>query len=65
MANQKTKKCAHLPCLCEVHDDEEYCGEACREARSENVEIACQCDHPSCPLMFREFGLDVPLIWPA
>ena len=55
MANQKTKKCAHLPCLCDVLDGEEYCGEACRNAGSEDVEIACQCDHLSCPLTLRQF----------
>jgi len=55
MANQKTKKCAHIPCLCDVPDGEEYCGEACRDAGSEDVEIACQCDHLACPLTFRQF----------
>ena len=65
MANQKTKKCAHLPCLCHVADSEEFCGEACRDAGSEDVEIACQCDHLSCPLTVRPFDLDVPLVWPA
>jgi hypothetical protein len=55
MTNQKTKKCAHIPCLCDVPDGEEYCGEACRDAGSEDVEIACQCDHLACPLTFRQF----------
>jgi hypothetical protein len=54
MSNQNSKKCAHLPCLCDVPDGEEYCGVACRDAGSEDVEIACQCDHPACPLTFRE-----------
>jgi len=56
MANQKTKKCAHIPCLCHVSDGEEYCGLACRDAGSEDVEIACQCDHQACPLTFRQFA---------
>jgi hypothetical protein len=56
MGNQKTKKCAHIPCLCDVRNGEQYCGEACRDAGSEDVEIACQCDHPACPLTFREFA---------
>jgi hypothetical protein len=56
MANQKSKKCAHIPCLCDVRNGEEYCGEACRDARSEHVDIACQCDHPACPLTFRRFA---------
>jgi hypothetical protein len=56
MANQETKKCAHVPCLCDVRDGEEYCSEACRDAGSENVEIACQCDHLACPLTFRQFA---------
>ncbi len=50
MEDQTPKKCAHIPCLCNVDDGQEYCGEACRIAGSEEVEIACQCDHPSCPL---------------
>lgn len=56
MTNQKRKKCAHIPCLCDVPNGEKYCGEACRDAGSEDVEIACQCDHPLCPLAFREFA---------
>jgi hypothetical protein len=56
MANQATKKCAHIPCLCDVPDGEEYCGETCRDAGSDDVEIACQCDHLPCPLPFRQFA---------
>jgi hypothetical protein len=55
MTNLKTKKCAHIPCLCNVPIGEEFCGESCRDAGSEDVEIACQCDHPACPLTFRGF----------
>lgn len=54
MLNQETKKCAHIPCLCDVSDAEQYCGAACRDAGSEDVEIACQCSHPACPLTFRQ-----------
>lgn len=50
----KTKKCAHLPCLCEVAQHVEFCGDACRDAGSEEVEIACQCDHPACPLTIEQ-----------
>jgi hypothetical protein len=56
MANQMTKKCAHIPCLCDVPDGEEYCGQACRDAGSEDVEIACQCDHLPCLLTFGQFA---------
>jgi hypothetical protein len=56
MANQKTRKCAHIPCLCDVPNGEEYCGETCRYAGSEDVEIACQCDHAACLRTFREFA---------
>jgi hypothetical protein len=56
MANQKTKKCAHIPCFCDVPNGNKYCGEACRDAGSKDVEIACQCDHPECPLTFRQFA---------
>ena len=50
MANQEKTKCAHMPCLCDVGPGQEYCSEACRDAGSEDVEIACQCGHASCPL---------------
>jgi hypothetical protein len=53
MANQTTRKCAHIPCLCDVRNGEEYCGDACRDAGGEDVEIACQCDHMPCPLTAR------------
>jgi hypothetical protein len=29
---------------------EKFCGQACKEAGSGEVEIACQCDHATCPL---------------
>jgi hypothetical protein len=51
MTDKKNTKCAHIPCLCEAGDGEKYCSEACRDAGSEDVEIACQCDHPECPLV--------------
>jgi hypothetical protein len=66
MANQETKKCAHIPCLCDVAKDQEYCGEACRDAGSEDVEIACQCDHQACPLTVRSvafFSADELALW--
>lgn len=50
MATAEAKKCAHVPCLCTVQSGERYCGQVCKEAGSEEVEIACQCDHPACPL---------------
>lgn len=56
MTKQKTNKCARIPCLCDVPIGEEYCGETCRYAGSEDVEIACQCDHPACPLTSRQFA---------
>jgi hypothetical protein len=56
MANQTTKTCAHIPCLCKVSAEEEYCGENCRDAGTDDVEIACQCDHASCPLTVRQFA---------
>jgi hypothetical protein len=50
MTDKKTTKCAHIPCMCDVEPGQEYCGEACRDAGSEDVEIACQCGHATCPL---------------
>lgn len=55
MTNPTTKKCAHIPCLCDVTDGQEYCGETCRDAGSEDIEIACQCNHAPCPLTTSEF----------
>jgi hypothetical protein len=50
MPNQEKTKCAHIPCMCEVASGQKYCSEACKNAGSEDVEIACECDHPACPL---------------
>jgi hypothetical protein len=56
MANQEIKLCAHIPCLCPVANGDEYWGQACRDAGSDDVEIACQCDHALCPLTSRHFA---------
>jgi hypothetical protein len=29
MTDKKTKKCAHIPCMCDVEPGQEYCGDAC------------------------------------
>jgi hypothetical protein len=50
MTTSEKSKCAHLPCRCLVQSSDKYCGEACKEAGSKEVEIACQCDHEPCPL---------------
>jgi hypothetical protein len=50
MTTIKENKCAHLPCQCSVQAGDKYCGQACKEAGSDEVEIACQCDHRTCPL---------------
>lgn len=50
MANEEQKKCAHVPCRCVVQAGEKYCGQACKEAGANEIEIACQCDHGACPL---------------
>jgi len=57
MATQETRKCAHIPCLCDAAGGQEYCGEACCEAGSVQVEFACRCSHPGCPLTFRQFAV--------
>ena len=51
MIDEQGKKCAHIPCRCNVPHGQQYCSQACREAGSEDVEIACQCAHPQCPLV--------------
>jgi hypothetical protein len=50
ITTSEKRKCAHLPCRCLVQSSDKYCGEACKEAGSKEVEIACQCDHEPCPL---------------
>jgi hypothetical protein len=50
MTTVEKTKCAHLPCQCSVQSGERYCGPICKDAGSKEVEIACQCDHGSCPL---------------
>jgi hypothetical protein len=50
MTTTEQTRCAHIPCQCIVPAGEKYCGQACKEAGPEEVEIACQCDHGTCPL---------------
>jgi hypothetical protein len=50
MTTSEKNKRAHLPCRCVVQAGDKYCGQACKEAGSREVEIACQCDHEACPL---------------
>lgn len=50
MTDQATRKCAHIACFCDVPNGQEYCGDVCHEAGSENVDIACQCEHLACSL---------------
>jgi hypothetical protein len=50
MTVEEKAECAHIPCTCEVAPGQKYCSEVCKNAGSEEVEIACQCDHPACPL---------------
>jgi len=50
MTTTGQNKCAHLPCRCTAQANDKYCGQACKEAGSKEVEIACQCDHEVCPL---------------
>lgn len=49
MADSNVNKCAHIPCLCDVAPGEEYCGSACRDAGSDQVEVLCECGHTDCP----------------
>ena len=50
MAKEEPKQCAHTPCICLVPHDREYCSDFCRDAGKEEVEIACECGHPTCRL---------------
>jgi len=64
-ANQETRKCAHIHCLCDVPRGIEYCSDSCRDAGSDDVEIACQCDHTACPRRFGILRLELSLTWPT
>lgn len=46
--------CAHIPCSCLVSPGERYCSDACEEAGSEEVEIACDCGHATCSVAAAE-----------
>ena len=50
MTTNEPNKCAHLPCKGMVQVGDKYCGQACKDAGPNEVEIACQCDHGTCPL---------------
>jgi hypothetical protein len=47
---EQTKVCTPSMPVLSVQPGDEYCGQACKEAGSSEVEIACQCDHGACPL---------------
>ena len=48
MENRESHMCAHEPCQCSVPADEKYCSDYCKSAGSEEVEIACDCEHEPC-----------------
>ena len=48
MTTSEKNKCGHMPCM--VQSGAYHCGQACKDAGSKEVEIACQCDHGPCPL---------------
>jgi hypothetical protein len=50
MTTSEKNKCRHLPCRCQVQSGDKYCGQACKDAGSKEVEIACQCEHGPCSL---------------
>ena len=57
MTDAEQKTCAHIPCRCVVPPGEKYCGETCKDAGSGDVEIACECGHPSCPLVSEQVNV--------
>ena len=48
MSETEGKLCAHIPCACVVGSGEKYCSQACKDAGSSDVEIACECGHECC-----------------
>lgn len=48
---ESTRKCAYEECQCQVPSTEEYCSDCCSDADDvAEVEIQCDCGHPSCGL---------------
>lgn len=43
------KICAHQPCVCEVKDNDDFCGGPCREAAAANSDT-CRCGHLECSI---------------
>lgn len=58
MRDLEQNTCAHIPCTCLVASGEEYCSDFCRDAGSEEVEIACECGHASCSLSTEEVEIE-------
>ena len=54
MKDLEQTTCAHIPCTCVVDPGEEYCSDFCRDAGSEEVEIACECGHATCSMIAEE-----------
>jgi len=55
MGDTKRVLLSKIGILCVVPAGQTYCGQWCEEAGSENVEIACECDHlPASPLTASE-----------
>ena len=55
LMKQEKKMCARIACFCAVPVGEEFCSELCRQAGSDGMEVACECDHPACPITARQF----------
>ena len=41
MTNDKTEKCAHIPCSCVPPKGEKYCSQLCKDAGPDETEIGC------------------------
>ena len=54
MTTAEQNTCAHTPCTCVVEAGEKYCSESCRDAESDEVEIACECGHATCSASIEE-----------
>lgn len=57
MTDKEIQMCAHITCFCSVPIGEEFCCDSCRDAGSDDVEQACKCDHPACPLAIRSLSM--------
>ncbi len=54
------KKCAHVPCVCEITSEQEYCSDRCRNNAADGSDT-CTCGHIDCAVEPVEIDADLAL----